>query len=350
MGLELKSGPGKKELADFLDDLATLHDAGVPLRRALDLLAGHDASRHVRELSQLMMERLDAGADLGAAARISGQGDLALAAELARAGEMSGRLGETLRVGSTILERQSVFATRLRSAMAYPVFLLVLSFAAIIALSVFAGPALAPILEEAPGDAGGLAGLIAFGNFLRAHGLFLLALSAAFGSAFVLASRRPPLDKALAVIRLKTPGIAPLVRDLNCGAFARTFGALVAGGAPAARALELAAASATNSAWRARLNVSADALREGRTVAAALQAIEGLPEELIHLTKVGQEAGALGDMARRAGDILIARALRRLDVIAALAGPVLLVAMGGIIAWIMSAFLGGLSGVGDFAI
>jgi general secretion pathway protein F len=349
-GLLSEKGPGRAELASFLEDLAALHEAGVPLRRGLEVLSQGDAAPATQKLAKLMVERLDAGADLGTAVRVGEDGDVVLAAEFARAGEQSGRLHDTLRVGASILRRQAIFAQKIQGALAYPLFLLTISVVAIIALSAFAGPALAPLLDQSSNNGGALREIIAFGEFLRSYGVQLAIGVTAFGVLLSIASTKNPLRNWLALLRAHMPFLHPIVRDLNCGAFSRTFGALMTGGAPAAKALDLAASSAPNPAWRAKLRCSADALREGRSVANALASIEGLSPEIAHLARVGEETGSLGQMATRAGDLILDRALDRLDKVAAAAGPVLLVAMGGFIAWMMSAFLTGLSSLGDFAL
>lgn len=337
----------RDELATFLADLAALHDAGVPLRRALDVLSGDAAPPRAAKLARLMAERLDAGSDLAHAARIEEGGDLALASELARAGEASGRLGETLRFAAMLLQRQSEFARRITSALAYPAFLMTLAVAALIALAAFAGPAIAPLIEEAPDSAPALSAVLAAGEALRRYGLVIAAGLGGATLALTLAARRSPLKEALAGLRARAPFLGAIIRDLNCGAFARALGALLSGGAPAAHAFDLAAATAPNAAWRARFRDAGAVLRDGRTVAAALASVRGASGELARLARVGEETGALGGMLARAGDLAIERALRRLDRTAAAAGPALILIMGGFVGWLMSAFLTGLSNLGE---
>lgn len=339
--------PNRKELSAFLEDLAALHDAGMPLRKALDLLADGDVSNSTRSFAGLMARRLDAGADLGRAAKLSDDSSVSLAAELARAGELSGRLSETLRVGALILAKQAEFFEKMRQALAYPAFLLVLSFVAIIALAVFAGPALAPLLEGASGSSRNLAWLITFGEFTRSYGLWVFASCLLVVGVFLRAAQREPLRGQMARVRASIPGIKPVLRDLNCGAFARTYGALLSGGAPAVRAMELAASSAPNPYWGDKFRAAANRMRDGGTIGLSLSSVPGIPAEITRLTRVGEEAGAIGEMSTRAGTILLDRSVKRLNAISAMIGPALLVGMGALIAWIMSAFLSGLSSLGD---
>jgi general secretion pathway protein F len=349
-----KAGAGQQaariprpELATFLADLAALHDAGVPLRRALDVLAGGASSLRAAQLARMMAERLDAGSDFGRATRMNETGDLAFAAELARAGEASGKLGDALRFAAELLRRQAEFARRITTAMAYPAFLATLAVFAIIALAAFAGPAIAPLIEEASNPPQGLKLILAGGQILQAYGLLILAISIALVTAGVVVAQRSPAREWLASVRAGAPVLGGIVRDINCGAFARTLGALLSGGASAATAIDLAAAAASNSEWKARFRKAGEALRDGRTVANALASVKGASPELPRLARVGEESGALGEMLTRAGTITIDRALRQLDQAAAAAGPILILTMGGFTGWLMSAFLSGLSQLGE---
>lgn len=338
------------ELAAFLADLAALHDAGVPLRRALDVLATGASSERAAGLARLIAERLDAGSNLSGAASFGGSADLALAAELVRAGEVSGKLGETLRFAAELLRRQADVTKRIASALAYPLFLVALSIVALIALAAFAGPAIAPLLEDAPNQSQGLRMVLTIGQGLRDNGLALLAGLTASTMLIISAAGRSPLREIFADFRCRIPIIGVIVRDINCGSFARTLGALLSGGAPAATAIDLAAASAPNTTWRRRFQRAGQDLREGRTVASALEHIDHASPELPRLSRVGEASGALGDMLSRAGQIAIDRALRRLDQAAAAAGPILILTMGGFTGWLMSAFLTGLSQLGEGAL
>jgi type II secretory pathway component PulF len=336
----------RDELAAFLHDLAALHHAGVPLRKAFAVLAASGPGS-VAEVAGLMGDRLERGSDPASAARLDASGEFAVTAELMRAGEMSGRLSQTLGFAAAMLERRSRIARQLVTALAYPAFLLVLSGFALVALAVFAGPALEPLIAERPEGAGALAGFLSIGHFLRAHGTTIALLTAGCVLAGSLTMRAPGAVHALAALRRRAPFIGAVVRDLNFGSFAITLGALLSGGASTARALDIAARTAPNASWRKTFSLSAQALREGRGVRDALAGLPDAPPSLLRLAKVGEETGALGQMLDRAGNMLIERATRRLQRAAAALGPALILLMGGLIGWIISGFLGGLSQLGE---
>ena len=153
----------------------------------------------VARLARLMADRLDAGAELSAAARVDDANDIQLAAELAKAGELSGELELTLRAGAKVLRSQAEFVKRLRSAMAYPSFLLVLSLFAVIALSLVAGPALEPLLAETTnGKADGLRMVLGFGAFVREQAVVVVLALIAVSAGLVWVFQRPAVKFALA--------------------------------------------------------------------------------------------------------------------------------------------------------
>lgn len=337
----------RDQIATFLADLAALYEAGVPLRKALDVLAGEASTPRVARLSRLMAERLESGSEIGRAALMQDSKDLTFAAEMIRAGEAAGQLATSLRFSADLLKRQSEFMRRVYGALAYPAFLLAGSICAIIALAVFAGPAIGPLIAETAEPSAALIALLGIGEWLRRYGVILLLALIALSILAIGASAKPPLRDTLAEIRARAPLLGSIVRDLNCGAFARILGAMLAGGVSAALAFRLAANAAPNMAWRKRFFRASDALQEGRSIAAALGVLPSPSPELIRLARIGEESGTAGEMLGRAGTLAAERALRRLDRFAAILGPALILAIGGFIGWLMSVFLGGLSQLGD---
>lgn len=341
------AGISRDQVADFLADLAALYEAGVPLRKALDVLAGEASASRVARLATLMAERIEAGSEIGGAAHMKESRDLAFAAEMIRAGQAAGQLAASLKFSAELLKRQSEFRRRVVGALAYPIFLAVGSVAAIVALAVFAGPAIGPLIAEAPEPSRALLAVLGFGEWLGRYGAVAAVALALIAIGFAMAARRPPLSVVLARLVTRAPFLGAIVRDLNCGAFARILGAMLAGGVSAAPAFRLAAATAQNGAWRSEFERASDALQDGLSISAALAVLPGPSPELLRLSRIGEETGAAGEMLGRAGGLAIDRALRRLDRFAAVLGPALILAIGAFVGWLMSVFLGGLSQLGD---
>jgi type II secretory pathway component PulF len=273
--------------------------------------------------------------------------DLLFAAEMIRAGEAAGQLAASLRFSADLLKRQSEFRRRVYGAMAYPAFLMIGSICAVIALAVFAGPAIGPLVAETPEPSAALLAVLATGEWLRRYGLILAAVLAGFGVIVSIAARKPPVSDWLAAARARAPFLRMIVRDINCGAFARILGAMLAGGVSAAPAFRLAAGAAPNAAWREHFLRASEALQEGRSIPAALAVLPSPSPELVRLSRIGEESGTVGEMLNRAGGLAADRALRRLDRFAAMLGPALILVLGAGIGWLMSVFLGGLSQLGE---
>lgn len=339
-------GAGREEIAALLSDLAALYRAGVPLHRALHVLSG-SSSKPVSVLAGLMAARLEKGTDPSSASKLFETGELSIAAELIRAGEASGQLGETLDFAARMIEARSAIARQFAGALIYPAFLIILSLIAIVSLAVFAGPALQPILDEAGSGPSGLLAFLSIGGFLRTHwfaiGCACLLAVVALAS-FMQTSWG---SRFMSLVRTRTPIMGSLVRDLNYGNFAIALGALLSGGVSGAKAMDIAAKAAPNRVWADVFLEAAENLKEGLRVHDALARLPNTPGVLLRLAKIGEETGALGAMLDRAGSILVTKATRRLEKIASIVGPALILAIGALVGWIISSFMGGLSSLGD---
>lgn len=339
-------GAGREEIAALLSDLAALYRAGVPLHKALHVLTG-SASRQVSVLAGLMAARLEKGTDPSGATRLFDTGELSIAAELIRAGEESGKLGETLEFAARMIDARSAITRQFAGALTYPAFLLILSVLAIVSLAVFAGPALSPLIADDRSEASALAHFLDAGEFLRSHGgLIAVGCLAAFMLALMYA-KSPSGRRFLSGIRSRAPILGSLIRDLNYGNFAIALGALLSGGVSGAKAIDIAAKAAPNGVWADNFLGAGEKLREGLKVHDALATLPQPPETLLRLARIGEETGALGAMLDRAGTILVTKATRRLEKIASVMGPALILVIGALIGWIISSFMGGLSQLGD---
>lgn len=342
-------GLTRGELAVLLADLAALYGAGVPLRRALEVLSEGSSSRSAT-LARVLSERIDAGQNLGSAASRNMSGDLLLVSALIRSGEASGKLAETLAFSSQLLERQETLKRRFASALAYPAFLLILSLASLIILATLTGPAIAPLINDTPDPPADLVFLLNVGEVITSNAAVLSAGVVAAAAALTLGAKHPAIRTWSGSWIASLPGVGIIHRDLNCGAYGRALGSLLSGGTPAATAMDLAFGVVPNPLWRARFKSAANQLQNGHTISGCLGTLSACPPELLRLARIGEASGALGGMLSRAGDLLSERALRRLNKVAAGIGPASILVLGAVTGWIMSAFLSGLSQLGEGAI
>ncbi len=318
-------------LAGLVRDLAVLVDAGLPVDRALRVLAGEGSETARRTVAEGLLADVVAGRSLAeaAAARPVFPPDVVA---VFRAGEASGRLGPVLLDLAGLLERREEIRSRTRSALAYPLFVAVV---ALVALGVIVGvlvPSIAPIFAE-----GGrpmppvVAALSALGEHAGAILAGLVVAVVALVATFRLARRKATLRRALHRGLLRLPLLGELARLKDGGRFLQTLATLVAARVPLVSALGTASGVMRNDWMQARAEATAGRVREGATLAAATAADDFLPRAAVQMIGVGEETGRLADMLSRAARLAEAQERTRTERMLTLLTPLLTVAIAGVV-------------------
>jgi type IV pilus assembly protein PilC len=136
---------------------------------------------------------------------------------------------------------------------------------------------------------------------------------------------------------LKLPYLGDLQKKSAVGRFARTFGALCAGGVPIAPALEITAATANNSVIEKGLFATLDAIRSGQTIAAPLRQTGVFPPMVVQMIAAGEKSGNLPDMLIRIADYYDTEVDSAIGTLSAVLEPALIVIMGVVVAGVLIA-------------
>jgi general secretion pathway protein F len=181
--------------------------------------------------------------------------------------------------------------------------------------------------------------LIALSDFVRASGvLWLIALCAGFAVAVVLlrdVRRRHRWHAWL----LRLPVAGRLIRGVNAARFADTLGILTASGVPLLASLQSAAAVLTNLPMRAAVDDAVRRVREGGALAPALGAARLFPPLVIHLIASGEATGRLDTMLTRAAQAQARELENWIRGLTALLEPLLILAMGMVVLFVVVAIL-----------
>jgi general secretion pathway protein F len=181
--------------------------------------------------------------------------------------------------------------------------------------------------------------LIATSDFLRESGTTILLLLILSGVAIGYLLRNPGNRRRFHLLLLGIPLVGRLERGLNTGRFARTFSILTASGVPVLEAMRISAQVMSNLPMRGAVDEAAARVREGASIASALERSGYFPPMTVHLIASGESSGKLEDMLERAA-INQEREIETL--IAALLGlfePLLILFMGGVVLIIVLAIL-----------
>jgi len=321
-----------RELALATRQLATLTQAGMTLDAALGAAAAQADDPRAVKLLAAIRGHVGGGESLAGALERYPRTFSPLYRGLVAAAIESGRLPDVLGRLADYLESRLALQERFTTALIYPVLVAVIAFAVIAVLLVYVVPQVVSVYQQSRQALPWLTqALIATSSFFRASAWLWLGLVVAGAAAFTMGLRHPPFRDAVHRALLATPGVGRLLTSLDTARFASTLAILVASGTPLLRALDTARGVIRMRPIAEAADAAAAGVREGMPLARALAATRVFPPVLVHLTASGEGSGALAPMLERAAADLEREAERRLQWIAALVQPLMIVAMGAIV-------------------
>jgi len=181
--------------------------------------------------------------------------------------------------------------------------------------------------------------LIAFSDLVRNWWWALLMLAVFAGAAFARWRRskdgRQVWDRAV----LRLPVIGELARTISVSRFARTLGTMLQSGVPMLRALDTGKQIVGNVLIQQAVEDAKRAVTEGESLAQTLKKSGQFPATMIHMVAVGEKAGQLEQMLQRVAETYESEVDTKLSRMTALLEPVMLVVMGGAVAFIVFSIL-----------
>jgi type IV pilus assembly protein PilC len=325
------------ELVVLATQLSAMVDAGLPLLRSLQVLAQETENLRLRRILADVCLRVEAGSSLSqalAAHPVFGN----LFVSLARAGEVSGKLGETLRQLANYLERVEDLRRRVRSALTYPAFLLSFSMMVLLVLVVWLIPAFSKVYDKFKAKIPGPTLLLMdLSQLLRGHMAEICAVAGLLGLGWWLFIRT---EKGLYFkdwILLRIPVMGPLILRSTLARLCRTLGVLVGSGIPFWEALDLATQATDHRVARKALVQAALAIEGGSPISGAFQETGFFPRMLLSMLASGEEVGGLHAMLMKAADFYDQQLESSVKGFMSLLEPVMILFLGGVIGGILFA-------------
>ncbi len=328
------------EVALLTRQLATLCKAGLPLEEALLAVSQQSEKPRVQSVLLGVRSKVMEGHTLA-----DGLGDFPrVFPEIYRAtvsaGEQAGHLDAVLERLADYTESRDELRQKILGALLYPIVLTVMCLGIVSGLLVYVVPKVVEVFESAKGKLPLMTRvLIAFSDFLRDYGLWLIVALVVGGFAFSRWLRNPDARRRFHGALLTLPLVGRVVRGFNTARFTRTFSILTGSAVPVLEALRIAGQVVSNVPMREAVEAAAQRVREGAPIGRSLGQSKVFPPMTIHLISSGESSGKLEDMLERAA----VSQERELDGILAalvgLLGPLLIVLMGLFVMAIVFAML-----------
>ena len=329
----LLTGGGRikaEEITAMTRQLATMTAAGIPLVQAFDIIANSQDSPALQGLMLKVKGDIEGGAALASAlARHPWHFD-DLYVNLVAAGEQSGALEGLLEKIAAYREKTQTIRYRVRKALLYPAAVTAVAFVVTTILLVFVIPQFEALFAGFGAELPALTRLvIELSDFVRRSGWALGLATAACATAFVHASKRlRPVRRRLDRLLLHAPIIGSIVDMAATARYARTMAITFAAGTPLVEALESAAGATGNSVFESAVLAIRDEVSTGERLQQAMKLGGVFPNMATRMIGVGEESGALDDMAVRVADFYEERVDAAVDNLSSLLEPLVMAALG----------------------
>ena len=326
-----------KDMAIFTRQLATMMKAGVPLLQAFDIVGRGNPNPRVTKLLNDIRTDVETGTSLSVAFRKYPLYFDNLYCNLVEAGEAAGILDQLLDRLAVYMEKTEAIKSKIKSALMYPISVLVVAFVVVAVIMIFVIPAFKEVFSS-------------FGADLPAPTLVVIAISEFFVSYwwlifgglfggfyfFMQAWRRnEKVQEFMDRLMLKLPIFGTLVEKSCIARWTRTLATMFAAGVPLVEALDSVGGAAGNSVFtKATIKIQQE-VSTGTALTVAMTNANLFPSMVLQMCAIGEESGSIDHMLGKAADFYEAEVDDMVAGISSLMEPIIIVVLGVIIGGIV---------------
>ena len=322
-----------KDITLFTRQLATMMKAGVPLLQSFDIVGRGHSNQAVAKLLGDIKADVETGSSLSGAFRKYPIYFDNLFCNLISAGEQAGILDTLLDRLATYKEKIQAIKGKIKSALIYPIAILVVAFAITAVIMIFVIPAFKELFSG-------------FGATLPTPTLIVMAISdifvkwwwAIFGSLigglwffFYTWKRSVKMQATMDRVLLKIPIFGPLIRKATIARFSRTLATMFAAGVPLVEALDSVAGASGNRVYSDATKKIQSEISTGTSLTVSMQNTNVFPNMVLQMVAIGEESGSLDSMLGKVADFFEAEVDDAVAGISSLMEPVIMVVLGVLI-------------------
>jgi len=327
-----------KDILIFTRQLYAMVHAGIPLVQALRIIKEQIPNRTLKKVLEDMAAFIEEGGRFSTALARHRDifGDLYIS--MIRAAEEAGTLEETLKRLAEYLEKIEKLRGKVKSALFYPIFVLVIATVIVTGILIFVIPTFQKLYEDLGGELPTLTRMVInASHWLRDYigwvVLFIVVAVIALIQARKIKKVKYLIDYAL----LKMPVFGQLILKSSIANFARTLSSMISSGINILDALQISAETANNEVIRQAILDVKSQVEKGVSLSQALARHKIFPPMLVNMVAIGEQAGNLDEMLSKVADFYEEEVDRTVDGLTSLIEPLMIVFIGGIIGVIIIA-------------
>jgi type IV pilus assembly protein PilC len=326
-----------KDMSIFTRQLATMMKAGVPLLQAFDIVGRGNPNPSVTKLLNDIRSDVETGTSLSSAFRKFPMHFDNLYCNLVEAGEAAGILEQLLDRLATYMEKTEAIKSKIKSALMYPIAVIVVAFVVITVIMLFVIPAFKQVFSS-------------FGADLPAPTLFVIAVSEFFVSYWWLIfgviggglyfffqawKRNEKMQMVMDRLMLKIPIFGPLIEKAVVARWTRTLSTMFAAGVPLVEALDSVGGASGNALYAQATEKIQQEVSTGTSLTSAMTNASLFPTMVLQMCAIGEESGSIDHMLGKAADFYEAEVDDAVAGLSSLMEPIIIVILGTLIGGIV---------------
>jgi len=329
-----------RDRAIFTHQLGTLLRAGMQISIALRTLTRQTQNKYLASVIRQLQIDIEQSSSLSQAMAKHPRAFSQVYTAIIKAAEESGSLAETLSVLSKQLKTQASVHARIRGALVYPVFLLVVSAAVVGVLTTFVIPKFIELFVNVnqklplPTKI-----LMEFVDLFKGFWWIFMIGSAGIACLALAVIKVEFAKLYVDGMLLKLPVVGTLNRKLQLGRFTRTLGSLLNGGVKIISAIKTTEGTTTNLAFAREIGNIQEAILKGSNFADAVNNQSYFSEIAANMIAIGEDTGTLPEMLLEVADLYDQECESTISSMTSLLGPAMIVVLGLIIGFVVMAIL-----------
>jgi len=338
---------GLKDLSIFSRQFATMISSGLSLIRALNILAEQSDNPELRKIIGQVRSDVEAGRSLSQALS-EHEAFPKLYIAMVRAGETAGMLDTVLLRVAQTLESDLALRRKIKSAMTYPVVVLIMAVVLTAAMLIFIVPTFVGMFEQLGGELPlPTKLLLLLSSAVTTFWWAILLLPIAGWKTFTTLRKKPGPRFQFDRLKLKVPVFGNLFHKVALSRFARNFGSLLKAGVPILTALEITADTVNNGVIGNAVNDVKASVKDGESIAAPLSTHDVFPPMVVQMIAVGEETGMIDTMLEKIADFYDDEVTALTESLTAMLEPLMIAVLGSIVGGMVIALYMPMFGIFD---
>ncbi len=328
-----------KDVTLFTRQMATMMKSGVPLLQAFDIVGKGAANAAVGRLLMDIKTDVETGSALNQAFRKYPLHFNQLYCNLVEAGEQAGILDTLLDRLATYMEKTQAIISKIKSALFYPISVLVVAFIVTAVIMIFVVPAFKQVFSNFGADLPGptLVVMAISDYFVANWYLIFAAIGGGLYAFFYTWKRSLPMQMFMDRLALRLPVFGEVIRKATLARWTRTLSTMFAAGVPLVEALDSVGGASGNYVYREATRKIKSEVSTGSSLTVAMQNTGVFPNMTLQMIAIGEESGQLDSMSGKVADFYEAEVDDAVDALSSLMEPMIMVILGVVIGGIIIA-------------